>query len=455
MIKLQYELAKNKMVNGDGHNHLKVEVQVENQKTKSTRQLPVALVLCMDGSGSMNDSLIDVYSNQYMFNGNPQAIYGNQNVFSNGYGQINNVRPQRSYENISKMDYAKSSAIKIVESLNKDDYFGLVMFNGLAYTIVELKQIGNRKEEIIKKINSISANGSTNMYDGLRKVEEEFDKIDANVIKKTIILSDGEVNAGVRDMDAFATKSLELFNKKQIHISSIGYGKTYNLELMSQLANNGEGNFYHLKEAEEIYKIIEEELSIMNAVVAQKAELSITIPVGFTVDENINNYVEKYDGNQIKINLGNLYNSKYIIFPIHLLKNLEEEKATFPLTLHYIDESEQEVTLKKEVVIEITNDKQELIKENKTIVSEVTDTVQRKALIQATVEIEKTGAYSSASSYMNVSMNALSNDFGYSSVADSTNIQSFNSTMSSNMNDVDALRSLNSRTMKDLKNRNE
>lgn len=443
MLKIDYSLAREKIYNEEGHNHLKIDINVDTSK-KSKREKPVAVMMCIDNSGSMGVSLNGGYINyhQPFFNNNIHTFLPDipkQDIFE-----------QRK----SKMDYVKDSTIEILHSLKEDDYFGVVIFDDLAHVIVELDVIGDRKKEIERAIKNIQVSGCTNMFDGLRKVEREFDKLESKEItKKLIVLSDGEVNSGVTDLDSFATKSHQLFNKKQIQVSTVGFGRDYNLELMSLIAKKGEGNFYHLKESEQIYQIIEEELDTINSILAYNAELVVKVPIGFTFEENLNDFTEEYDENKIIIKLGNISYSKSMIFPISLLKKLNIEEVKIPITLTYKNEENDNISLSKDVIIKITDNKEENISENKDLVDEVSNTIQRKAILDATIEYEKTGNYSNATQFMEKSLGNLSTM--YNSVESSAYLNNFTATLSSNTADVDSLRNLNASIRNTMKRKND
>ncbi len=292
------------------------------------------------------------------------------------------------------------------------------------------------------------------MFDGLRKIEEQFDKIaDLDITKKTIVLSDGQVNEGTTQLGAFAEKSYEFFHKKNINISTIGFGTDYNLELMSMLANKGEGKFFHLKESEDIYSIIEEELETINSIVARNAKLTITIPNGFTFDENLNNFNEEYVDNKIEIKLGNLYSSKYMIFPIALLRKIRNKKVSIPIELSYIDNEENSIEISTSAVLLISRDPEEKGEENQELIKEVADTLNRKAILNATVEFENTGSYSSATTMMSNSITNLSASYSSAKSFAASYQSDFESTIQNSVHDINELRELNSRAMYDIKNK--
>lgn len=460
MLKINYELAKEKMLNGEGNNHVKIEINPSPNEIKSKRELPVAVMLCIDNSGSMSSSLNGNYINQFVNAQYVQPQVFMQHQLANPYNQqVHSTPVHNNYQwsstsitqHKSKMDYAKESAIQILNALKDYDYFGVVVFDNRATTIVELQKIGTKKSRMLQAIHSINVGGSTNMYDGLLLVENEFKKVEAsnNVAKKLLILSDGEVNCGETNLDKLTSKSHSLFHKNQIQVSTIGFGHDYNLELMSSLANTGEGGFYHIKESEEIFKIIEVELDTINSISASQVKLEVTIPTGFSFEENINGFNESYLDNKIFINFGNVAFNKSIIFPIQLLKMIKQDEIKIPITVTYIDKENNTVSIQKDILIPIAS-KEEKIKENETLVRELTEYIYNNAIVKATIEYENNGRYATSQNYMSSNLQSISSSY---SCADSisSSLDNFTNTMNNSISSKDQLRTLNSSSMKSLK----
>lgn len=450
MLNINYKFAKEKMFNGEDHNHLQIQLQTTNQ-FKSNRSQPVALIAGVDISGSMGSSLNGKGYYIFKFNNhfNHHNIYGNSLDYS---FDCNDFSIDTKHNLKSKLDYVKKATIDLLNSLNNNDYFGLIVFDDFAYPIIELQQVKN-KHLLIRKIKQISLGGSTNIFDCLLKIEEQFNTIEnKNIIKKAIILSDGQTNVGECRFDAFNSKSHYLFNEKNIQISTIGFGLDYNLELMSAIANKGEGYFYHLKESNEIFKIIENELNTINSITATNTELHIKIPIGFSFEENMNGYSEDYEDNLIKIKLGSIYNNKDIIFPIHLLKQLNNAEVNITITLKYNDIENNMVSISKDAMITLSNDKKEVFKENTDLIKELTKTIQRKTLREATIEYEKNNNYNNSYQILNSNINALTTSYNYCSVDAMETTLEFTSVMDSNRDDINNLRTLNSKLSSELKN---
>jgi hypothetical protein len=57
------------------------------------------------------------------------------------------------------MLFAKKASIELIKQLKVNDNFGIVAFDTMPYTIVELKPNEEVKREIIKKLSMLKADG--------------------------------------------------------------------------------------------------------------------------------------------------------------------------------------------------------------------------------------------------------------------------------------------------------
>lgn len=178
-----------------------------------------------------------------------------------------------------KMEFARAAAAKMVEALRPDDYLSLVAFDGVARVVLAARPAGDRREALNQIIN-LAPGSATNIHEGLQRGYEQVRRFaspeNANLV---ILLSDGEITAGVNDPDVFhqmATKNADL----DIQTSTVGMGVDFNEELMLALARDGRGNYHFLRDGKDTEAVLRGELDQLTHTVARAVKVRIRLADG-------------------------------------------------------------------------------------------------------------------------------------------------------------------------------
>jgi Ca-activated chloride channel homolog len=144
----------------------------------------------------------------------------------------------------SKIDGMRQAAVQFVGEMGDNDYISLIIFIGEdAAVLAEHVQVGVKRQELIDKIKSLQASGSTPLYDsiglGAKVVDRNFSTQTTNAM---VVLTDG--------LDT-ASKSYRFDNTlvstaiaHDTTIFTIAYGDDADQGLLSKLAQQANGNFY-------------------------------------------------------------------------------------------------------------------------------------------------------------------------------------------------------------------
>lgn len=157
----------------------------------------------------------------------------------------------------NRLGLVKQSLEILLRELKEGDKVGIVVFGTNARVLLEHKSI-LEENEILKAINSLSPEGSTNTEAGLLLGYKQAEKyFQANSINRVILCSDGVANVGSTNPNQILEK-IKKESESGITLSTVGFGMgNYNDTLMEQLANKGDGNYYYvdtLKEAERAFR---------------------------------------------------------------------------------------------------------------------------------------------------------------------------------------------------------
>ena len=172
-----------------------------------------------------------------------------------------------------KIRNAKKAAKYLIDQMQGDDYVSVVIYDGSVDVLQEAIHPYN-KQSIKNKIDAITDRGGTNLMGGAmkgyslvkRNHSEEY-------INRVLLLSDGLANEGITNPTEIQRIVKRYNNQDGITISTFGVGSDYNEDLMTAMAENGMGNYYFIKDAENIAGIFRKELNGLMEVVAQNAEL--------------------------------------------------------------------------------------------------------------------------------------------------------------------------------------
>jgi Mg-chelatase subunit ChlD len=178
-----------------------------------------------------------------------------------------------------KMEAAKAAALRLIEGLAPADILSVVAFDGQAHVVFPAQPVG-KAFEARRIIAALSPGSNTNIYDGLRLGYQEARKYSQrDGVNLAILLSDGEVTAGVTDEAMFKQLASETA-EADIQTTSVGLGVSFNEDLMLSIAREGKGNYHFIKDSADTEKVFAKELDELTQVVARAVKLRIKLADG-------------------------------------------------------------------------------------------------------------------------------------------------------------------------------
>jgi len=170
----------------------------------------------------------------------------------------------------------------MVDVLDANDTLSIVVYDSYGSVLLPAGPVTD-KQKIKEIIDSIKAEGSTNLYEGMvLGYGQIIENIAEDKINRIMLLSDGMTNAGVTNLDQILAKSKE-YNDQGIGITTIGVGTGFNFDLMHLLATQGSGNFYFIDTAEKLVEVFQEDIKYLLTPVAYDLNVSFTLTDGFKV----------------------------------------------------------------------------------------------------------------------------------------------------------------------------
>ncbi len=230
-LRFEVDFERNKLAPSGGPLHLRMALRSSSTKASDRPQLSVVVV--MDVSGSMRGKLIES---------------------------------------------ARDAASQLVDKLEPTDDFSVVTFSTDANVKIPIGRVGSRKAELKKAIGEIVEGGGTNIGGGLQLAYEQMasPKVSKDSVRVVMLMSDGRANEGITNQRALASLALEAF-QKGIQTSSFGLGTDYDGPLMSQIAGDGAGGYYYLRDAAQVPASLTTELEKRLDPVATAVEVRVRL----------------------------------------------------------------------------------------------------------------------------------------------------------------------------------
>lgn len=184
-----------------------------------------------------------------------------------------------------RMANALAAAQGMIRRLRDGDTVSVVGYNTQTQVLLSPTRIDERSRELaVAALGSVEAVGNTCVSCG---VEAAMDLLAAgrrSGVQRILLLSDGEANTGIRDVDGFRRLG-ERARGMETAVSSIGVDVDYNERVLFALSQSSNGRHYFVDDARGLPRIFDDELRSLVSTVASNAEAEITLAPGVTVAE--------------------------------------------------------------------------------------------------------------------------------------------------------------------------
>lgn len=238
----------------------------------------------------------------------------------------------------NKLDYVKKAVNYIIDETGPNDYISIVTYDDNVDVLQRINLINN-KFELKKAVNDLKPGGFTNLSGGLF---EGYDQINYNYkrgyVNKVFLLSDGIANRGITDRFELSELVKEKTRRDGITISTFGVGNDFNENLMTVIAEYGNGNYYYIKNSADIPEIFAAELNSLKHLLAQSAKIKVRFPNNFLKLSKVYGYDYVAEGENVVIDLKDIYSGqkKSVLLKFDFTRNTNE-MLKFESELIYID----------------------------------------------------------------------------------------------------------------------
>lgn len=344
-IKLAYHRAALKFhpdtTDKSGSTELFLQIQ-EAYETLSNPKLKTAYDKTLPpGVKGLKDVLTNtIYSkNKLGFTNSKQLVYALVNlgvVIHEKEGGIHNKLPLNICIVVDtstsmkgeRIEAVKSTTLKLIKNLKREDYISIVSFNDKASVILPATQ--NPNINIVSShISQLATKGGTELFQGLSVGADEINKhYNPGMVNHIILLTDGKTYGDEEKCLSLATH----FGQKGISVSGLGIGKDWNEEFLEDLVKNTGGDTVYAADSNSIANFLNTKFFQLSNTYATNVYLDYEIPKNvelkyvFRISPNTNSIQKK------PLKLGDLPIDKSLTFLLEFVVD-KVPKSKFPFIL--------------------------------------------------------------------------------------------------------------------------
>src|SRR6202521_521310 len=334
LLELTIRPSRKAIARVGGALHLLVRVEPPAQPVQPNRQ-GVALALVIDRSGSM---------------AGPAAA------------SITAAEPVAGGDDTgqpSKLGFVKAATLRLVDLMHDGDAVTLVVFDDTIQVVKPLTVLGARtRVELASAVKGLETGGSTNIEGALKSGLGEFSKVVRKQFGcKLVLLSDGEANVGEQRPAVLAEHAAGAAHNG-VTVSTLGFGFDYNIALMSQLAEAGNGDFTHIESLQSLDAVLREEFTAAAEVTARAVEVAVELARNLSVGTNLHAYRQELLESGFKVFVGDLVRPKEFIFEITTPVEIGGDEMVISARATYTDAGDVEVQVAASIEVAICSAKE-------------------------------------------------------------------------------------------------
>jgi Ca-activated chloride channel family protein len=130
---------------------------------------------------------------------------------------------------------------------------------------------------------TVDSGGSTNLFGGWEAGAQQLEAGSDGSISRVILLSDGQANNGLVEIDAIEKHCREWL-AKGVSTTTVGLGRGFNEDLMIAMARAGGGQQYYGQTAIDLFDSFDEELSLLQALCVRQLSLKLIPATGVIIE---------------------------------------------------------------------------------------------------------------------------------------------------------------------------
>ena len=165
----------------------------------------------------------------------------------------------------------------------------------------------------------IYTGGTTNLSGGWLKGIEELRRSKSEQLRKVLLLTDGLANQGITDHGTLVGMA-RTTAADGVGTTTIGFGEGFDEELLTDMADAGQGNSYYVASPEDAPGVFAQEFEDLSTLVAQNVSVEIRPSDEVKLLGVLNEYPVTSVQGGLQLNLGDAYGEdlRRIVFELHI-----------------------------------------------------------------------------------------------------------------------------------------
>ncbi len=185
------------------------------------------------------------------------------------------IDKSRSMAMDSRLEFAKSAAREVLNSLKDDDYIGVIGFDDVPFIALPISPVGNVRGSAIERISRLYPTKKTNLFPALDEARRGMARINAGR-KHVIVLTDGKLP----DPGPYYFDLVKQMRVLGVTVSTVVVGNDADDGFLAQLAEIGGGSFYQTVNPENLPKIFLSDVKVASNEKSLKETQDIPVSVG-------------------------------------------------------------------------------------------------------------------------------------------------------------------------------
>ena len=201
---------------------------------------------------------------------------------------------------------AVRAAQALVEQLLPTDTLSVVVYDDQVQTIFE-PQLVTSKAAVSAALDHIRPGGTTNLSGGwLKGCEHALSGGSADSVRRVLLLTDGQANAGVTDPQILIKTAAQKAEAGVI-TTTLGFGSHFNEDLLIGMARASGGNFYFIQSYDDAADVFKIELDSLKSVAVQNLTVTLQAAPGIEIKSLLSRYRTVPNGDALSVALGDVY----------------------------------------------------------------------------------------------------------------------------------------------------
>jgi Ca-activated chloride channel homolog len=216
-----------------------------------------------------------------------------------------------------KIEQTREALRMAARLLHEGDHLAMTVFSDEAKLVMKPQGYNDRtRKTFLSLVDELRPGGSTALSAGLNLGLAQAENLPAGN-RLTLLLSDGQANIGETDLEVIG-QATKKGAKKDIMVSTLGVGMDYNEALMTEIAIQGKGRFYHVQNPQDILTTMTAELGEAADLAAEDVKIQIDLPKGTGLMSLSKAYDCQISGGQALVSVGDLPLDLEVEIPLRL-----------------------------------------------------------------------------------------------------------------------------------------